>query len=174
MAKATTDLQQLKGIGRALAQRLKDAGIESFDGIVESGAEGLKKIRGIKANAISSILDQAEQLSHGKKTTKAERIAAIKGRIGGVREKVQHLAEETRVRFHQDLEGKCGKKLAGDLARVLQTLDRMNDAKLKRLKGVGRGLDKAEKRMDGLKEGGLKKVRKGLKKARKTLLKALP
>lgn len=173
MAKATTDLQQLKGIGRVLAQRLKDAGIESCDAIVESGAEGLEKIRGIKTHAIPSILDQAKLLSHGKKTTKSERIEAIKGRIGGVREKVQHLAEATRLRFHEDLEGKCGKKLAGDLARVLQTLDRINAAKLKRLKGAGRGLDKAEKRMDGLGEAGIKKVRKGLKKARKTLLKAL-
>lgn len=173
MAKATTDLQQLKGIGRVLAQRLKDAGIESYDGIVESGAEGLKKIRGIKPHAISSILVQAEELSHGKKTPKAERIEAIKGRISGLREKVHYFAEETRVRFHEDLEGKCGKKLAGDLERVLQALDRMNDAKLKRLKGAGRGLDKAQKRMDGLEGAGIKKVRKGLKKARKTLLKAL-
>lgn len=173
MAQPAKKLQQLKGIGDVLAQRLKDAGLESYAGIVEAGEAGLEKIRGINPQAIPSILAQAKELSQVKSAAKTERIEAIKSRIVAVREKLNRLAETTRERFSNELERKCGKKLTGNLEGTFEALDRMDKSALKKLKRAGRGLVKAEKRMEGLEEAGLKKVRKGLKRSRKALLKAL-
>jgi hypothetical protein len=173
MAQSAKELQQLKGIGDVLAQRLKDAGLESYNDLVGAGEEGLKKIRGLNPQAIPSILVQAKELSQVKDAAKAERIEAIRMRIGALREKLNRLAETTRERFSKELEGKCGKKLNGNLDRTFQALDRMDKAALKKMKRAVRGLIKAEKGVEGLEEAGLKKVRKRLKRSRKALVKAL-
>ena len=168
------DLQQLKGIGRVLAQRLHGAGISSYEDVVEAGEEGLKRIAGIRPHSLSSILDQAKVLSEGKKAAKAERAEAMKGRIASVREKVERLAEVTGIRFPEELAAKPGKKLSAELEGVREALARLEGSALKRLKRAGRGLDKVEKRMEGLEDASLRKVRKAMKKSRKAVLKSLP
>lgn len=173
MAQANSELRQLKGIGRVLAQRLKVAGLENCDGIVEAGEEGLKKIPGIRPTAIPSILDQAKALSDRKKATKAERIEAIKGRIVTLKEAVNRLAENCQDRVGIKPEGKCGKKLTGAVTTLIEMLNRMEEGAIGRVKRAERGVEKAEKRMAGLEEAGLKKIRKGLKKSKKALTKGI-
>lgn len=173
MAQASTDLRQLKGIGKVLEQRLKVAGLGSYDGILNAGEEGLRKIPGMKPQAIPSILDQARELSHGKKMDKAQRIEAVQGRVNELRERINALAEKTRERFGEELQGAFGKKLTKELTKVADALDQMGSGTLQRPKRAGRGLDKAERRMEGLEEANLSKIRKRLKKSRRALVKAL-
>ena len=173
MAIINKELQQLKGIGGVLAKRLDDAGLDSFTKVVEAGEEGLRKIRGINPHAITSILEQAALLAVTEKTGRAERVEEVKKMIGGVREKVQALAASTKERFKEELVGKYGKKLTNDLVRLVDALDKFEDSVPKRLKRAGKGLAKAEKKVEGLTEAGLKKVHKGLKKTRKSLVKVL-
>lgn len=172
-ARATADLQQLKGVGGVLAQRMVGAGITSYDDILQAGEEGLRNIAGIRPQVLPSILDQAKVLAEHKKAAKAERIEALRTRIRAVKDQVEKVDQVTRERFGEKLEGKYGGKVTGDLQGLLEELGHLDTGVLKRLKRVGRGLDKVERRVDGLQEAGLRKIRRGLKKSRKALHKAL-
>jgi DNA-binding transcriptional MerR regulator len=172
MVQTAADLQQLKGVGRVLGKRLYDAGFNSFAKIAQAGEEGLKKVRGVSPRAISSILEQAKQLSEAPQLGGAERDEAVQKQLSEVREKIQTLAQAVRERFQEELAGKCGRKLTSDLVRIENALEQMDDGGRKR-KRAGKALIKAEKRVAGLEDASLKKVRKGLKRARKAVLKAL-
>jgi hypothetical protein len=173
MVQTAADLQQLKGVGRVLAKRLFDAGFDSFAKIAQAGEEGLKKVRGVPPRTVGSILEQAKQLSQSAKSGPAERDEALRKHLSEVREKVESLARGARDRFQEQLTGKCGRKLAADLVRIEDALRQMDDGGKKSAKRAGKALVKAEKRVTGLEEVGLKKLRKGLKRARKAVLKGV-
>lgn len=173
MVQTAADLQQLKGVGRILGKRLFDAGLDSFEKIAQAGEDGLKKVRGVSPRAISSIVEQAKQLSEAPQPGHAEREEIVKKHLAEVREKIQTLAHSTRDRFQQDLSKKGGKKLSADLIRIEDALVKIDAGGRKGAKRAGKALIKAEKRVTGLEDSSLKKVRKGLKRARKAVLKAL-
>ena len=173
MAKTKDDLLQLKGIGSILVKRLQDAGLDSFAKIAEAGEDGLKKVRGINPRKTGSILEQAKQLSEVAHAGRQERAEALQQRLSEIKSKVQTVAEATRDRFQEALAGKCGKKLSCDLVRIEDALERLKDGGKKSSKRAGQALAKAQKRVEGLEEASLKKVRKGLKRARKAVLKAI-
>lgn len=173
MVQTAADLQQLKGVGSILAKRLFDAGLDTFSKIAQAGEEGLKKVRGINPRAIGSILEQAKQLSEAPQSGHAQRVETVKKQLSEVREKIETLALETRERFRKELTGRCGKKVTSDLVRIEDALLQMAEVGGKRSKRAGKALVKAEKRVTGLEDASLKKVRKGLKRARKAVLKVL-
>ena len=173
MVQMAADLQRLKGIGSILAKRLYDAGFDSFTKIAQAGEEGLKKVRGISPRAVTSILEQAKQLSDAPQPGRQEREDAVKKQLAEVREKIETLAHSTRDRFQKDLAGRSSKKLTADLVRIEDALVKIDGGGRKRSKRAGKALIKAEKRVVGLEDASLKKVRKGLKRARKAVLKAL-
>lgn len=173
MVQTAADLEQLKGVGRVLAKRLYDAGFDSFAKIAQAGEEGLKKVRGVNPRYLGSILEQARQLSEATLTGRQARVEALKQRLSEVKEQVQALAETTRQRFQEELSGKSGKKLTSDLVRIEDALEQITDGGKKKSKRAGKALIKAQKRVAGLEDASLKKVRKGLKRARKTMLRAL-
>jgi len=173
MVTKAADLQQMKGVGTVLSKRLYEAGLDSFDKIAEAGEDELKKISGITPRNMNSIREQAGQLSKAQPAGHEERVEALQQLLSEVKEKVQTVAETTRQRFQEDLSGKSGKKLASDLARIVDVLEQMNKSGKKCSKRTSKALNKAEKRVEGLEEASLKKVRKGLKKARKAVLKVL-
>ena len=173
MTDTKENLQQLKGIGRVLVKRLQEAGLDSFAKIAQAGEEELLKINGINPHKISSILEQATLLSEAAHAGHQARFEALQLRLSEVKEKVQTLAETTRERFQEELAGKWGKKLSSDLVRIEDALGLICDCGKKGAKRAGKALVKAQKRVDGLEDASLKKVRKGLKRARKAVLKAL-
>ena len=173
MPNAKEDLQQLKGIGRVLVKRLQDAGLDSFVKIAQASEDDLKKVKGINPNQIGSILEQAQQLSETSQAGHQAPIEALQLRLTEVKQKVQTLAETTRGRFQEELDGKWGKKLHSDLVRIEDALALLGEAGKKGAKRTGKALVKAQKRVDGLEDATLKKVRKGIKRARKAVLKAL-
>lgn len=173
MVQTAAELQQLKGVGRVLGKRLYDAGFDSFKKIAQAGEEGLNKVRGITPRNVKGILEQAKQLSEAPHPADPAAAEALQQRLSEVREQVQALAQTTRQRFQEKLSGRSGKKLSADLVRIEDTLERMQDSGKKGSKRVAKALAKAQKRVIGLEDASLKKVRKGLKRARKAVLKAL-
>ncbi|HBG04454.1 MAG: hypothetical protein A2075_03420 [Geobacteraceae bacterium GWC2_58_44] len=173
MVQTAADLQQLRGVGSILAKRLFDAGFDSFDKIAQAGEEGLKRVRGISPRAVGSILEQANELARSAQSGHPGRQEAMKEHLAEVREKMHSLALSARDRFQQDLAGKSGKKLSSDLIRIEDALLQMDGVGRKRFKRAGKALIKAEKRVTGLEDASLKKVRKGVKRARKAVLKGL-
>jgi hypothetical protein len=174
MEQPATDLRQLKGIGRVLVKRLQDAGLDSFDKIAVSGEEGLAKINGINLLKINSILDQAKLLAEAEPGPAPAAIGALQQRLVEVKEQVGTLAEVSRERFAQELDGKSGKKLLLDLARIDDALGLLSFEGKKKSRRAGKALKRVQKRVAGLAaDAGLKKVRKTLKRARKAVLKAV-
>ncbi len=172
MTQTATDLQQLKGVGTVLAKRLLGAGFDDFAKIAQADEEELKKVRGMPPRAIRSIIEQAKQLSQIPRED-SERGEAMKKQLSEVRDKVQTLALAARDRFQEELSGKVGKKLSADLIRIEDALARIDGDGSKHVKRTGKALLKAQKRITGLEDVGLKKLRKGVKRARKTVLKVL-
>jgi hypothetical protein len=173
MPQSTADLQQLKGIGAARAKRLSDAGLDTFAKIAQAGEKALKGLPGMNPNAAASILEQARQLAHLQAPGSPSREERMKQHLMEVRQQVEAVAQATKERFQQDLAGKRGKKLSADLIRMEDALMRMDGKGKKRRKRAEKALTVAEKRISGLNDVSLKKVRKGLKRARKAVLKAL-
>jgi glutamate/tyrosine decarboxylase-like PLP-dependent enzyme len=173
MVQTAADLQQLKGVGRILGKRLYDAGFDSFAKIAHAGEQGLQKVRGISPRYLKTIVEQATQLVQAAHPDRPDRAEALQQRLSEVKVQLQTLAETTRQRFQQQLVGKPGKKLTLDLVRIEDALEMMTDGGKKGARRAGKALAKAEKRVAGLEEASLKKVRKGLKRARKAVLKAL-
>lgn len=172
MVQSTADLKQLKGVGMVLGKRLYDAGFDSFAKIVKAGEEGLRKVRGINPRAIASILEQSRELA-GLEDETVREDEGVRQRVVEVREKIENLAQTTRDRFSDKMGGRCGKKMTSDLVRIEDALVQIHGYGRKRSKRATKALAKAEKKIAGLEDAGLKKVRKGLKRARKAVLKAL-
>jgi predicted flap endonuclease-1-like 5' DNA nuclease len=167
------NLQQIKGIGRILAKRLCEAGIDSFAAITSAGEAGLKAINGITPRMVQSILEQSSRLQAEVCTSKAERLAAVKGSCHSFRNSVQVIAESARQRLSENLSGKPGEKLTTALVRLIDTLDKVEETAHKRVKRAGKAVAKAEQRIEKLVDAEHKDLRKGLKKARKSLRRAL-
>lgn len=173
MVQSTADFRQLKGVGVILGKRLYDAGFDSFAKIAHAGEEGLRKVRGVNPRHIATILEQARELAGLDREERKDPAQLMRQRVTEVREKVEGLAETTRNRFANEMSGKCGRKLGSDLERIENALSQMHDFGRKRSKRIAKILAKTEKKVAGLEEASIKKVRKGFKKARKAVLKAL-
>jgi ribosomal protein S13 len=173
MAQVASELMQMKGVGTVMAQRLSDAGFDSVKKIAQASEEELKKVRGITPQAMRSIVEQATKLAQQPEAGHPEAGEAVRKHLSEVREKVHALARVARDRFHDDLTGKSGKKLSTDLTRIEDALAKMDTGGRKRSKRAGKALIKAEKRVTGLEDASLKKIRKSIKRAKKVMLKAL-
>jgi hypothetical protein len=167
------NLQQIKGIGRVLDKRLHEAGLNDFRKVAEAGREGLAQIRGITPQNLNLILEQAKELSSASPAPGKERLEAMKRRLDGVKEKVHDFTEAARQRFQEGVSEKYGKKISCELVRLAESLEKLEKCGKKRCKRAAKALVKVEKRLSGLEEASVKKVKKGLKKARKTVTKAL-
>lgn len=166
MVQSTTELNRLKGVGIVLGKRLHDAGFDSFAKIAEAGEEGLKKVKGMSPRTIGSIVEQSRHLDK-------EQPGVMQRRVAEVRDKVETLAQKTRDRFGEEMSARCGRKISSDLNRIETALFQMHDFDKKGSKRADKALVKAEKRVTGLEDASLKKVRKGFKRAKKAVLKAL-
>ncbi|MBJ6800281.1 helix-hairpin-helix domain-containing protein [Geomonas propionica] len=173
MVQSAADFRRMKGVGPVLGKRLYDAGFDSFAKIAEAGEDGLIKVRGVNRRHIGSILEQARVLAGMELGDQQPPAQLMQQRVVGVREKVENLAQSTRDRFAGEMSEKCGRKLGADLEKIENALLQMHDFGNKRSKRIAKILNKAEKKVTGLEDAILKKVRKGFKKARKAVLKAL-
>ena len=171
MSLTCKELQRIRGIGDVLAQRLLEAGHDSFLKIADLGEDGLKAIKGVNPRAIPDILDQARHLAEGESSEGEQKTAALKASLQGLRHSVQDLTVMAKERFSEKLAGKTGRKLTESLVRFIEVLEEVEDKADKKVKKTAKGVAKAEKRLEDLAGAGLKDLRKGLKKARKSLQK---
>lgn len=99
-------LQQIKGIGEVLEQRLIEAGIDSFAKIAEAGEEGLRKIRGINPRTIPAIIEQARGLAGEVAVSAEEQLRILQETTQRLETQVQELAADLRQRQAGKLSGK--------------------------------------------------------------------
>jgi CHASE3 domain sensor protein len=86
-----------------------------------------------------------------------------------LKEKVQVIALSVRDRFKEEIAAKGGKKLEKEIIKVISSLEKVEQRLETRVKKSGKGLVRAERRLEGLAEAGLAQVGKGLKRAKKSL-----
>jgi helix-hairpin-helix protein len=169
MKKSIDGLQQLKGIGDVLAARLVAAGLDTFAKVAAAREDELREMPGINPRLIPSIIAQAADLAAQAANGRAGKVAELKQLAASLKEKVQEIALSVRDRFQDEIAGKTGRKLEKEIVKVISSLEKVEQRMETKVKKSGKGLVKAERRLEGLAEAGLKKVDKGLKKARKSL-----
>jgi ribosomal protein S13 len=162
-------LQEIKGIGSVLAQRLVEAGYDSFARVAQAGEDGLRNIRGLNPRAIPSILEQAQILDGESVAGADERLLLLQNTSGLLQVRIRELAAAIRERQGDKLSGKKGERLEKEVTKLLKGLEKVQTQKGIRIKRARKGLAKTGKRLEGLTEGGIKSLTRGLKKARKPL-----
>lgn len=163
------ELQQIRGIGAILSQKLIAAGHDSCAKVAALGEEGLKQFKGINPKAIPSILEQATQLAKQDGSDREARISALKDYAATLRQSVQNLTASAREHGNGKIPKKVERKITDALVDFLFALEKVEGRAHKRVKRTGRGLAKAAERLEGLPAGNLKAIRKGLKRAKKSL-----
>jgi ribosomal protein S13 len=163
------ELQQIKGVGEVLAQRLVEAGFDSFAKIAEAGEEGLRNIRGLNPRAIPSILEQAQGLAGEALEGPDDRLLALRETSERLQKRVQELAAAILERQPGKPSGKKVERLEKEVGKLLKGLERVQKLQGIRFKRARKSLAKTGKRLEGLTEGGIKGLTRGLKKARKPL-----
>jgi uncharacterized coiled-coil DUF342 family protein len=173
MTQIMKELQRIKGIGTVLAQRFLEAGYDTFDKIAAAGEEGLRNIRGINAQMVQSILNQARELAGEVDKTRAEKVEELKQKAASMTNQVQDIALNVQKRFQKEAAGKRGKRVKKEIAKIIASLEKAEGKLQTKVKKNTKVLVKAKKKLAGLTETGLKGLEKGLKKTRK-FLKNLP
>ena len=169
MKLSTVELQKLKGIGEVLAQRLVAAGYDTFTKIAAAKEDDLRKIAGINPRHIPAIILQAADLAAEADSGRVRKVEELKQLAASLKEKVQEIALSVRDRFKDEIVGKGGRRLEKEIVKVITSLEKVEQRMETKVKKSGKGLAKAERRLEGLAEAGLAKVGKGLKRARKSL-----
>jgi ribosomal protein S13 len=163
------ELQQIKGVGEVVAQRLVEAGFDSFAKVAEAGEEGLRNIRGITPRSIPSILEQAQRLAVDAKEGPDARHLALKETSERLQKQAQELVAAVRERLSDKLPEKKGIRLEKEMGKLLKGLVKVQKRQGIRIKRAQKSLAKTGKRLEGLAESGIKGLTRGLKKARKPL-----
>lgn len=165
------ELEQIRGIGKVLAQRFLEAGYDSFAKVAEAGEEEIRAVRGINQRMVGSIISQARELSGATRKNRQQHIEDMKLQVAHLKGMVQDIALNVRDRFKDEATGRTGRKIERKLLKVLSSLEKVEGKLESRVKRAGKGLAKAERRLEALADTGLKGIGKGLKKARKSLKK---
>jgi len=176
MSDPVQELQQLKGVGAVMAQRLVEAELATFSAIVQAGEEGLRSIPGINHNNIPVMLAQAATLSVAveKPLPDAGSTAVsdvnLKAMVEELRTAIQSIATVARDRFPEELaDNKLGRKLTRNMVAGLDALYAIEELLERRPKRSRKALAKARKRLEGLADAEPDRIKKGLKRARKAL-----
>jgi len=173
MKKKIADLQKLRGVGEVLSRRLVEAGHDTFAKVAVAGEEGLKKIPGINPRLVSSIVEQASQLAGETRTTRSQKVEALKRTAAALKEQVQGVALRVRDALTGEVAGKAGRKVEKEILKLMKSLEKVEGKLDIRVKRSGKGLARAEKRLAALADAGIADMGRGLKKARKSLKRVL-
>ncbi len=173
MKQELKELQRLKGVGDVLSRRLAAAGYDTLAKIAAADREGLSKIPGINPRLIPAIVAQAGDLAGEKELGRAAKVKALRDQATSLKEQVEELAKSVRDRFQEEAVGKLGKRTEREILKLIASLEKVEVVVERRVRKAGKGLVKAERRLEGLADAGLKGVGKGLRKARKSLQRVL-
>jgi hypothetical protein len=174
MSQTTNELQRIKGIGTVFAKRFLEAGYDTFAKIAAAGEEGLRTIQGMNAQMARSILSQARELAGEVDKTRTAKMGELTQKAASMAKQVQDIALDVQKRFQKEAAGKRGRKVKKEIAKILIFLEKAKGNLQTKVKRNSKVLDKAEKKLVGLTDTGLKGLEKGLRKARKSLKKNFP
>lgn len=195
---AVKTLQNIKGIGKVLSQRLVDSGLDSYAKIVAAGEAGLRSVSGLQPNLIPSILAQAAKLEAeegsqeagnvvivaspdsptpadqtGKQDKRSRKLVALQSTVSRLRSRIHGLVADIMVKKEGLVDKASGRRLQKEMGKILTSLTKVEANLAGRRTKAQKGLAKSEKRLEALAEAGPNKLLRGLKKARRPLKRIL-
>lgn len=194
---AVKTLQNIKGIGKVLSQRLVDSGLDSYAKIVAAGEAGLRSVTGLQPNLIPSILAQATALraEEGleeagnvevaspdsprpadetvKREKRSRKLVGLQSLVSRLRGRIQSLVADIMVKKEGLATKSSGLRLQKEMGKFLTSLTNVEANLAGRLTKAQKGLSKSEKRLEALAEAGPHKLLRGMKKARRPLKRIL-
>jgi len=191
-------LQNIKGIGKVLSQRLVDSGLDSYAKIVAAGEAGLRSVTGIQPNQIPSILAQAAAFEAeegsaeagnvvevaspdsprpadetGKREKRTRKLVGLQSTVSRLRGRIQGLVADIMVKKEGLAAKAAGRLLQKEMGKFLTSLTKVEAKLTGRLTKAQKGLAKSEKRLEALAEAGPHKLLRGMEKARRPLKRIL-
>lgn len=170
MASVNRQLQQIKGVGEVVAQRLAEAGFDTLPRLAAASAEELAGIKGLPSAAIPAILDQARELATGEEGDADEKsLVEMLDDAERLRMGVSGLVLKLRERQAEDDGGKAQRQLRKEITRVLATLERVEASLSEQLRKLGKKLAKADAKLSAVPQDDLEAITKGLRHTRKAI-----
>jgi transcription termination factor NusA len=167
MQDAIRELQQIKGIGAVLAQRLVEAGIDNLERLAAVSDEELAAIKGVIADKIPTLKEQARRhLQTGSAQASLQQMLEDAERL---REGMQDLVIKLRDQHVESDDGKTQRNLRKEIARVLATLERVEAALSDQLRRISKKLAKADAKLAEIAKDDVEALTKGLRDTRKTI-----
>jgi ribosomal protein S13 len=170
MKDAVNQLQQIKGIGAVLAQRLVEAGIDSFERLAGASEAEMLAIKGMLASNIPVLQEQAREFAVAIHAVKTE--ANLKQMLEDaerLREGMENLVLKLRDQQPENDDSKVQRNLRKEITRILATLERVESSLSDQFKRIGRKLAKAEAKLTVVAQDDVEALTKGLRDSRKTI-----
>lgn len=167
MQDAIKQLQQLKGVGAALAKRLVEAGFDTLPRLANATAGELATIKGLPAEAIPALQEQARALAGPTVADKS--LTVMLEDTERLRLGVASLVTQLRDHHAEGDDGKALRQLRKEISRVLATLERVDATLSEQLLRLGKKLSKADARLGTVAADDLETLTKGLRHTRKAI-----
>ncbi len=169
----SNELQEIRGIGEALAERLAQRGIDSLDKLAEASEKDLSGIDGLPNNRISGVLRQAHNLAAQEQRSE-ESLAELVEDADHLRDQTETLVLNIRDRFSADKKHKVAPKaLRKEIYRTLASLEKIEAVLGEQMRRMSDKLAKADAKLANISDSSPEEIAAGLKKARKKLDKAV-
>ena len=124
MIKQINQLTKLRGLGKVLATRFVESGLDSYDKIVAAGEEELAKIKGINPQTAAAIIRQSTELAADTLSKKEKKEEQLKEVAASLKDQIKGIATDVNDRFKEDLAGKIGKKVEKEIKKVILSLEK--------------------------------------------------
>lgn len=170
MQDAISQLQQIKGIGAVLAQRLVEAGIDSYERLAVANEAEMLAVKGMLPANIPMLQEQAREFAMTAHAIKTE--ANLKQMLEDterLREGMANLVLALRAQQPESDDSKAQRNLRKEITRILATLERVESSLSDQFKRIGKKLAKAESKLVGVAQNDLEALTKGLRDSRKTI-----
>lgn len=170
MESAIKQLQQIKGVGEVLAERLVAAGFDTIPRLAAADAQKLAGIKGLLPTAIPAILEQARALAADQEQSASEEsLSEMLEDAERLRMGVSNLVLHLRDQHPDSVDGKGQRALRKEISRVLATLERVEASLSEQLRRLGKKLAKADARLAGMPQDDIEALTKGLRHTRKAI-----
>jgi ribosomal protein S13 len=170
MTTAIEQLQQIKGVGEALAKRLAAAGFDTLPRLATATEQELSAIKGLAPSAIPAILEQARTLMTGQEPVASEAsLAQMLEDAERLRMGVSNLVLQMREQASGAADVKAERALRKEITRVLATLERVEASLSEQLRRLGKKLAKADAKLASVPQDNIEALTKGLRQTRKAI-----
>jgi hypothetical protein len=167
------ELSRLSGVGKVLAQRLREEGLDSCDKILVAGEKGLQRIKGLSAKQIPKILEEASIIADDARRSRDASSALVEEGIVQLKRDIHDFVKKTESRYRNQLEKGKGQVFQREASRLISTLEHVEQYFSDLMLKLNCNLNEVGETLSRLDDEKLKNIAEELKKTRKDLKKII-